>query len=372
MTIDSFYTSASLADTLTSFGSVNEPPATVADFACGGGSLLLAAERRWPGIRVLANDISRAAISKLKRTRSNWQFSAANFLEQRSIRSSRIYDSIGNVDLVILNPPFSRRDKKTYVVVFNGNKYCVSVATAFVINSLPFMSQGGCLLAVLPDGCLVSTADAPVWQEVNRLFKFEVVRDNARSEFEGVSARTCLVRLYKRTEHTLHLVPNEVKNKSKFKIERGTCQMHTRRIKCEGNSAPLVHTTHLKKGRVAHSDEIVFGKTIEGPALLFPRVGRITPEKVCLLEEKRVVVLSDCVLALPCTSFAASENLHTQIISKWSIFSACYRGTGAPYITVDRATHALSKIITVDKKTMRGVSMGNSKSLGAAISLVDI
>jgi hypothetical protein len=349
VTIDSFYTSAELADTLISFAKISERPNLVADFACGEGSLLLAAERRWPGVKVLANDLSRAAIHKLKRARSEWQFASVNFLEHRSIRSSRIRDSTGVVDLVVLNPPFSWRDKKTHPVEFDGKKYNVSVATAFVVNCVPFISERGSLLAVLPDGCLVNNTDAPVWRELRTVFKFEIIRDNARSAFQGVSARTCLIRMSRINDCKRPVKADSIAETPLVKVERGSCQMHARSVRRSESSGALVHTSHLRGGLVVQSGEVVFGKTVEGPAVLFPRVGRVTPEKVCFLERERRVVLSDCVLAVPCSSVTAGLDMRAKILGDWSNFAACYRGTGAPYITIERATHVLSKIMALQK-----------------------
>jgi len=362
VTIDSFYTSAELADTLISFADIKPRPYLVADFACGEGSLLLAAERRWPGISVLANDISQAAIRKLKRSQSEWHYSSANFLEQRSIRSSRVNNKIGEVDLVVLNPPFSRRDKKTHLVYFNGSKYGVSVATAFVVNSIPFMSPQGSLLAVLPDGCLVGNTDALLWRDLRRLFDFEIIRDNARSAFQGVSARTCLIRMSRANGCRQKTEVGKPVESLPFKVERGSCQMHIRTGANSEDSGELVHTSHLREGKVIPSGEVVFGKILEGPALLFPRVGRVTPDKICLLEGKRTVVLSDCVMALRCSSRAEGLRFRKQILADWPIFAENYRGTGAPYITVERATHALNKILASNKKKFLKSSC-ESKSL---------
>ncbi|WP_433706363.1 N-6 DNA methylase [Paraburkholderia sacchari] len=243
---DRFYTSPELADTLLSFASRNKPK-LVADFACGEGSLLLAAERRWPDAKMLANDISRATISKVRRQRPEWQYSCADFLSQMSIRSPALRYHHGKVDLVVINPPFSRRDRKTYPVELSGSHFSATIATAFLVNCIRYLSVEGSLLAVLPDGCLVSRQDTPVWEELRRTFKIEVIRDNSRSAFARVRARTCLVRLTRDVDG-FPQVSNEIASDA-VSVIRGSCQMHARQRSRALAAAALVHTTHLKGGR---------------------------------------------------------------------------------------------------------------------------
>jgi tRNA1(Val) A37 N6-methylase TrmN6 len=340
---DRFYTSPELADTLLSFASRNKPK-LVADFACGEGSLLLAAERRWPDASMLANDISRATISKVRRQRPEWQYSCADFLSPMSIRSSALRYHYGNVDLVVINPPFSRRDRKTYLVELSGTHFSATIATAFLANCIRYLSVEGSLLAVLPDGCLVSRQDSALWEELRRTFKIEVIRDNSRSAFARVRARTCLVRLTRDVDEfpqlSKDIAPDTVS------VIRGSCQMHALQRSRALAAAALVHTTHLKGGAVLDSAERVEGKAIQGPALLFPRVGLVTPDKLCILEAGRRIVLSDCVLAIPCRSVSAARAMKTRILDAWPVFAASFRGTGAPYITVERASNVLSRILT--------------------------
>ncbi|WP_081074221.1 class I SAM-dependent methyltransferase [Burkholderia diffusa] len=340
---DRFYTSPELADTLLSFASRNKPK-LVADFACGEGSLLLAAERRWPDAGMLANDISRATISKVRRQRPEWQYSCADFLSPMSIRSSALRYYRGKVDLVVINPPFSRRDRKTYPVELSGTRFSATIATAFLANCIRYLSVEGSLLAVLPDGCLVSTQDNAVWEELRRIFKIEVIRDNSRSAFARVRARTCLVRLTRDVDESPQ-ISNDIVSDA-IPVIRGSCQMHTRKRSRSLAAAALVHTTHLKGGAVLDSAERVEGKPIQGPALLFPRVGLVTPDKLCILEGGRRIVLSDCVLAVRCRSVSAARAMRTRILDAWPIFAASFRGTGAPYITVERASNILSSLLT--------------------------
>lgn len=343
--MDRFYTSPELADTLVGLMKKRRRALAIADFACGEGSLLLAAERRWPQASMIANDISARAINGIRKNRPLWESACADFLNPRSVRSSALRHHIGGVDLILLNPPFSRRDRRTYSVVFGAEKLHASIALAFLVNSIPFLRSSGVILAVLPDGCLVGNHDEPVWQALRRKYKVEVIRDNSRSAFQGVRARTCLVRMTKLENHA---APNlDSTAKPRLQILRGRIQMHSRKVVSAGLGTPLVHTSHLLAGAVTRSDECVEGPVVTGPALLFPRVGLITPGKICVLSADRCVTLSDCVLAVVCKSEPEANALRGQVLAAWPVFASAYRGTGAPYITLERASTVLLEIAGV-------------------------
>jgi hypothetical protein len=314
----------------------------IADFACGEGSLLLAAERRWPLASMIANDVSAQAMGSIRRSRPQWQSACADFLNPRSVRSSALRRHLGSVDLILLNPPFSRRDRRTYKVVVDGEELRASIALAFVVNSLPFLRSAGVVLAVLPDGCLVAKHDEPVWQALSRQFEVEVIRDNSRSAFHGVSARTCLVRMTKLEKRAMPARGGAAE--AEFRILRGRVQMHSRKVVSAKLGQPLVHTSHLLAGTVANSVECVEGPVVMGPALLFPRVGLVTPGKLCVLGAGRAVTLSDCVLAVACKSETEASTLKRRVLAAWPAFASAYRGTGAPYITLERASTVLSEI----------------------------
>lgn len=340
--MDRFYTSPELADALVGLTTPRRRALKIADFACGEGSLLLAAERRWPAASMIANDVSDASIAALRRSRPKWQTSCADFLNPRSVRSSALRNHLKGIDLVLLNPPFSRRNRRTFEVMVGDEVLHASIAMAFVVNSIPFLRPDGAILAVLPDGCLVSKDDEPVWQALRKQFNVEVIRDNARSAFQGVRARTCLVRMTKLNAH----VPaaEQVAAQPAPKISRGRVQMHSRHLVPARQGRPLVHTNNLLNGKVTSSGEHVQGAVLNGPALLFPRVGLVTPGKLCVLGAGQRVTLSDCVLGVACESEEEVEFLRRMVLAAWPAFASAYRGTGAPYITVERASAVLATI----------------------------
>lgn len=340
--MDRFYTSPELADALVGLATTRRRTLSIADFACGEGSLLLAAERRWPAASMIANDVSTVSVSNLRKSRPKWWTACSDFLNPRSVRSSSLRNHLAAVDLVLLNPPFSRRSRQTFEVSVGDEVFHASIAMAFVVNSIPFLRTNGTVLAVLPDGCLVSKHDEHVWRALHRQFKVEVIRDNARSAFQGVRARTCLVRM---TKLNMPLSATEhIASPPALAIVRGRVQMHSRKEVSSFAGTPLVHTNHLQNCTVKNSGVYVAGAVLSGPALLFPRVGLVTPGKLCVLGKGRRVTLSDCVLGVACESENEVELLRQMVLADWPTFASAYRGTGAPYITLERASRVLSNI----------------------------
>lgn len=340
--MDCFYTSPELADTLVALTSLRRRSPSIADFACGEGSLLLAAERRWPAASMIANDISATSISALRKSRPKWHTVCADFLNPRSVRASSLRHHLASIDLALLNPPFSRRNRRTYGVTIGNDGLHASIAMAFVVNSIPFLRPSGVILAVLPDGCLVGKQDEAVWRALRKQFNVEVIRDNSRSAFHGVKARTCLVRMTK-VDQQVTVAEKRIAPLAPT-ISRGRIQMHSRQVVSAKKGTPLVHTNNLLNGAVTSSGEHVLGPVLAGPALLFPRVGLITPAKLCVLRAGRRATLSDCVLGVACESEADAERLKRAVLAAWPTFASAYRGTGAPYITVERASAVLAEI----------------------------
>lgn len=345
--IDQIYTPPELASILV--GCLPKPfqPEVIADFAAGEGSLLSAGGNLWPHARTLANDVSPATVRWLKGAHPEWVVANANFLNERSVRSSSLNAWVGRVDLVLLNPPFSQRSRTPLAVTYRNDPFGVSLAMAFVVKSLEFVHRDGYVLAVLPDGCLVSKCDEKMWHRLRRDFHVEVLRDNANSTFNGVRARTSIVRICRLRQavqnSALHGGTLEVA--APYDLKRGQVQMHSLRPSRSQKAVPLVHTSHLVQGQVAQSGpRVVVKHVVRGPAILIPRVGRVTPDKVCVLEAGQNVALSDCVISIEGLSIDQVRGLRRDILSNWATLAEAYRGTGAPHITLARAAAALARV----------------------------
>lgn len=225
------------------------------------------------------------------------------------------------MDLVLLNPPFSQRSRTPLAVVFRDESFGVSLAMAFVVKSLEFAHRDSYVLAVLPDGCLVSKCDEKIWHRLRQNFHVEVLRDNANSTFDGVRARTSIVRISRLRQALQKSVPlgRNLEVMAPYELKRGQLQMHSLRPSRSQKAVPLVHTSHLIHGQVVRSGPRVLAKhVVHGPAILFPRVGRVTPDKVCVLEVGQNVALSDCVISIERLSTDHVLGLRQDILSNWA------------------------------------------------------
>jgi predicted RNA methylase len=334
--IDQIYTPPELASVVVGCLPRTFQPKVIADFAAGEGSLLCAGENLWPRARTLANDLSLATVRWLKASHPEWVVANADFLNDRSVRSSSLNAWTRRVDLVLLNPPFSQRSRTPLAMTYRGDPFKVSLAMAFVVKSLKFIHRDSYVLAVLPDGCLVSKCDEQIWHRLSQDFHVEVLRDNANSAFDGVRARTSIVRISR-----LH----RALQNSALHASRSLDLAAPYELKRSQRALPLVHTSHLIQGQVVQSGPRVVAKhEVRGPAILFPRVGRVTPDKVCVLEAGQNVALSDCVIAIERLPTDQVLGFRQAILSNWATLAEAYRGTGAPHITLARASAALARV----------------------------
>lgn len=348
--IDPYYTPPELARAMVDLIPNTLHVGSVADFAAGEGSLLHAASLKWPQASIHANDLSPAVSRCLEKFSPNWNVSCVDFLNNKSTSRAKFYAVHSSIDVVLINPPFSERGRRLVSWSDMGFDFVSGIATAFLYKALTYISSEGVLVAVLPDGCLVSVRDERAWKAIRQSFDVEVIQDNSRSAFKGVSARTSLVRIRRSVDiarydvTAVHLT--DILNS--FKVIRGTVQMHkipaTPR---SGASLPLIHTSQLLNGEIEfmNTPYVKLPATISGPAVLFPRVGRVTPQKVGILRGSDQVVMSDCTLGVQCINEQEARDLRTGIVAHWPTFAQAYRGTGAPFITVIRATEVLGPIV---------------------------
>jgi len=108
----------------------------------------------------------------------------------------------------------------------------------------------------------------------------------------------------------------------------------------------FVHSTELVNGQVTLTRGGIKGeRTVTGPAILIPRVGRPSSAKICWLEAGTEVVLSDCVIAVQAQRGSDLESLRDWLSSNWPMLEAQYVGSCARYITVLRLRDLLAKAV---------------------------
>lgn len=341
--LDSFYTPSELASRLIGYTPASLNPRSVADFSGGNGDLLEAASNRFPRAKIFYNDLDSSAVISVLKRHSDWIINKSDFLNN-SFYEGEFSENFH--DLIVLNPPFSFRSRRLAEVKLRGEAVSCSGAVAFIARSLEMMSDDGVLLCVLPDGCFSRRADASAWALIGKHFKVSVLSSLGSAAFPSVRASTRIVRITKR--HRARNVRDLCfPNLDSISLVRGSFQMHMVPTAIDKKGFNLVHTKDLQEGVVSLCGPTVsWHRSVRGPALLIPRVGRVDERKLCVLGRGKVVVISDCVIAVPAASVAKVKNIRSEILNRWSDFSKLYTGTGAPYITIEKLKIFLSHLPT--------------------------
>lgn len=356
--IDAHYTPDDVASELLVSLSPTFAPRRIADFAGGDGALLEAAADTFPKAAIYYNDVDLDAAFDVQRRHSDWTISRSDFLDLRAAAAAHYSRVERGFDLVLLNPPFSQRGVAPTCIRHNGETLHCSVALAFVIRSLRYLANDGRLLAVLPLGCLDRLIDRHAWRILGKEYYFEEMGQLNSFTFSSARARTTLVSIRRLSAPRSKYRATSVLTPKLGSLIRGAYQMHFSSGNVGGISWPLVHTVNLQDGMVDLSGpHVEWRNVVEGPALLFPRVGAITTGKVALLPAGVKVILSDCVFAVLCTSEARVRGLRGSIIRDWELFEMLYGGTGAPYTTREKV-----------ERYLKGRSLGLLRSSAGLLS----
>lgn len=340
--LDSHYTPADLARIVVAAARANRPK-VVADFAAGEGSLLRAANERWPTAEIVGTDISRSALRRLGNAPVPIKTGRCDFLEYSSRERCRVLRrTVGTVSVALLNPPFTSRGGPKEDILTPIGLIPASSSMAFVMQSFQYLADDAEIVAILPLGALHNNKDATAWEYIKCLFSVEILDRWSHRSFPGCAASSALVRLHsQQTVSPTQEVERRLRPNFSVRLVRGNCPAHTSRRPLAGPE--LVHTSQLLDGRVTLSARRGFDhhRTLVGPAVLIPRVGRLTSSKICVLGPNRRVMLSDCVFALTVKTPKTAADLRKWLVSHCEELNESYVGTGAPHITIVRLRAAL-------------------------------
>jgi predicted RNA methylase len=336
---DRYYTPQGLAEELVGFHT-GTSPRVVADFAAGGGELLSAAESRWPKATYLATDIDSSALRKLQCVHGEWRIGKTDFLNGQSrSRCRALTGMLGNVDLVLLNPPFSSRGGQREVHIREQCVYTCSRALGFVLHALEYLSAEGQVLAILPAGTLLSEKDEAVWASLYASYCVEVLGHCHRNAFPDCRPLASIVRLSKggtiRPPAAVIGSDFNLAFGGRVIVVRGNLPMYIAREQASRRGLHVVHTTNIvcQEVKLNGLRNLSHGQHFCGPGVLIPRVGAPSRSKVVVYESKQPIVLSDCLFGIKCGSKRSAHLLKERIHLAWDEILPLYGGTGAPYIT---------------------------------------
>lgn len=342
---DKYYTDPRLASMLVNLVPESFEPAVVADFACGEGSLLKAAKEKWNNLKIVANDYCLETVSELKN--HHWSVYNLDFLKTEQVTNSEISKYYQNIDLILLNPPFNQNEVRLLHWKNCTEKIQSSISLSFVYYSMAFLKENGYLVAILPNGCLSSDRDKEAIIFLSKVYQLEIVENFCDSKFKDVSPRISIVRLKKARPSSVPLyLSSEHIPSNKIKVIRGKMHMFKAKHNDDKLSYPLVHTTDLKNTLVNINENfrVKSEHIIIGPALLIPRVGNFSQDKISYLPAGTEIVMSDCLFAVLCSSEIHAKELRSFIIEDWRNFKKNYNGTGAVYTTLVKITAYFSKV----------------------------
>ena len=343
--MDTHYTPSAIAKSLVAAVS-HLKPRLIADLAAGKGHLLFEAEHFWPSATILATDIDHNAIVHLANIRPSWKIGRCDLRNARSRSSCQaLRNTLASVCLLLLNPPFSCRGGTRYSVHTSQGHISASAGLSFLILATHYLAKDGNIVSILPYGCFTSARDAEAWDYLKTRFLIEIVEIHPSGAFPGSAARTALVRLspirsfpilldqHSGSQHPGPILP--------VTVARGGCQIH--RLIPNSSRPPLVHYTDIRNGKVVPNGRRGSGphKCIQGPAVFIPRVGRITTDKVAVMDNITSVMLSDCVIAIKPNNSSQLYTLRDRMIENFVYLREQYIGTGAPFITINRLCAAL-------------------------------
>ena len=324
-------------------------PSLIADLAAGHGDLLIRAETRWPNATFAATDIDASAVRHLSRLRPTWAIGRCDLRKQRSRSSSPVLTKLRrSARLLLLNPPFTCRGGTRFRVDTPAGPIHASTALSFLLLATPYLAPDGHIVSILPLGCLHNTKDAPAWQHLHSRYHVTLLATYAMGTFPRSNASTALVRLSppapQPTRPTSPVSIPRATPQLPVTIIRGSCPIH--RPTSTTNELPLVHYTDIRDGAVILNGRRGFGdfRRVTGPAVLLPRVGRLTAGKISFLDSSQSVMLSDCVIAIKPTQPHHTSPLRTLLLNNIATLRTYYIGTGAPFITILRLKTVLHSL----------------------------
>lgn len=344
--LDAHYTPLELAAAIAEVGlECMAMPNAVIDIACGDGALLEAVTQQSESTQAFGIDRDRSIVVSLARRRPSWSISTGDALSPSSVLRSHVSKMWGEIDLAVLNPPFSCRGPRTIEVTLNGSKMRCSPHMAFVLAAMSALSPTGRLVTILPAGARMLVRDESAWGLIGQSCTPAIRLRYPRGSFPKVTASTELHVIDRKGEW---IAPAKLPTPPALSCNclgpiRGWLQMHS--VTDDPDGCVLVHTSNLVDGKIqmASTRRVVTWRFLSGPAVLLPRVGKPNPSKVTV-HRAGAVALSDCVFAVPCTSIRQAERLRKRIRESWQVIEVRYTGSCAPHLTLSNLRAALCRI----------------------------
>lgn len=363
--MDRIYTPAVLAKALVDSCSITKPR-FVADFAAGDGALLLAARARWPEAILFGSDVNATAISQLKEALIDCSVDKCDFLAgiRSPMRNGQVLRD--ECDVILLNPPFTCRGRSRHFVTVFDREFSASRALAFTARALPYLSDKGEILALLPASVLDSERDQTLLDVLRDQYRVTQVGPLQKSAFEGHAISVAVVKLWKRPRpfKGTRSIKSPLRSID-YKASVGCGRLPVHVARPAKNGLRFVHTTDLQEGKIMKGGRTVSANnvTISGPAVLMSRVGLPAKSKIAYMP-RGTIVPSDCVIVIQTEPRGHEATLASLLRENWTKLKATFGGSCAPYTTLNRVVMLLSSLGVAAVKVRLRVKESSSGPTG--------
>lgn len=250
---------------------------------------------------------------------------------------------VSSCDVLLVNPPFSMRGRKSLRFHVGDSEFTGSIAMAHILSALDQFSNPSQVVVIAPESLLHSDLDEAGRKRLFSEYNYSLTEKLGRDTFSGAHVHTAVIILSKRDSPLQFCADpsnSPKKSTSPLGLVRGTAQPHS--IRENTNGVSFIHTTDLK----IISNDCTYGgnrtidsdgkRTVEGTGVLFPRVGSPNKNHVVAYNFHEKCVLSDCLIAFPTVSFSLAERTVRCVRDNWSEFCRIYNGTAARYTTISK------------------------------------
>lgn len=354
--VDPYYTPELVAHELATFlpSTLN---GAVFDPAMGEGALLQAVEDRFgDSVHLLGLDLDRKVVDEARGRHAHWILGNANFLSPRSRGASAPWGMVKrSLSAVVMNPPFSYRGNGGVAIEYFEFRGRVTPAMHFLVEALSSLRPAEGFYTILPDGALDAERNRLLWEIISRSFSVDRLSRLESNSFGGarVSASLvqikrhsivmegCLVGLRTRMDWLSRSADRSATGCRCIEIVRGRVPGHTLDglPVGAGDVVPFIHTTDLQcsgRGRRKAPSRLADS----APLVVIARVGAWRAPRVFNVGR---VVLSDCVYGLRPRAGTTVEDVLGSVSLLESAIRFEYRGTGAPYLTLESLARVLGE-----------------------------
>ena len=339
---DRYYTPEAVARGALERAALRYPPTVCADSTCGTGRLLAAANDVFGPLKCVGIDRDKRAIADLRRKNPGWTLAVGDLLSNTHYKKTFSAIIPKRVDLLVLNPPFSHGEKKSVDITYGAKHFKGSIAMAHLLRSFELFNPSQGAIAIVPESLLYSETDAIARSALQETYRFRRIAELESCTFRGARAHASVVQIssIELEQETIPRGSLAHSKKVNVAVVRGGLPLHVMKEASWGVS--YVHSTDIRKV-VEGATKSCFRRTadiakgrIAGWVILMPRVGMPERGLVKAIQLESPVQLSDCVIALSCSSKTAAMQVEARISAAWDDFRSIYRGTGARYVTLSR------------------------------------